>query len=230
MKKVKRVRIKFKSVITLLFGIIIGVFITYTILNKRINNIYISGNNLLQEQDVLELMGFDNYLKYHEIDTKKIEKRLKSSLIIEDVKVRKSLFSLKIELNEYQAMWYQEHDGNLMLSSGEAINLSRKILGIPTLIKEIDEEYKLKFINELCKIDTDVFMKISEISYEPSDIDKERFLLYMNDQNYVYINLSRMSYLNKYDELLPKLEDKKGILYLDSGNHFEIKNNKSEKK
>jgi len=223
MKKVKRVRIKFKNVITLLLIIIIGIFNIYMILNKKINNIYISGNNILKEQDVLELIGFNDYMKYREIDSKKIEKRLKSSLIVEEVKVKKNLFSLSILLTEYRPMWYQEHDNKLMLSSGEAINLSNKVLGIPVLFKEIDENYKLKFIKELCKIDDDVFKKISEISYEPSDIDQERFLLYMNDKNYVYINLSRMSYLNKYDDLLPKLENKKGILYLDSGNHFEIK-------
>ena len=28
-----------------------------------------------------------------------------------------------------------------------------------------------------------------------------------------------------YNEIYPTLEGKKGILYLDSGNHFEIKNN-----
>ena len=57
-----------------------------------------------------------------------------------------------------------------------------------------------------------------------SSIDKERFLLHMNDKNDVYINLSRMEYLNKYDDLSKELSNKKGILYLDSGNHFEIRN------
>lgn len=223
MKKVKRVRIKFKNVIMLLLLLIVIVVTTYTLLNKKINNIYISGNKILKEQDILELFGFNNYLKFYEIDTNKIEKRLKSSLIIEDADVKKSLFSINITLTEYQALWYQEHDNSLMLSSGESINLSNKILGIPTLVNEINDEYKMDFIKELCKIDDDIFSKISEISYEPSHIDNERFLLYMNDMNYVYVNLSRMSYLNKYDELLPKLGNKKGILYLDSGNHFEIK-------
>ena len=38
-----------------------------------------------------------------------------------------------------------------------------------------------------------------------------------------YANIVINEYLNKYDELLPELDNKKGILYLDSGNHFEIK-------
>jgi len=44
----------------------------------------------------------------------------------------------------------------------------------------------------------------------------------MNDGNYVYLTLYSFSLANKYDEILPTLEDKKGILYLDSGNYFEI--------
>ena len=49
----------------------------------------------------------------------------------------------------------------------------------------------------------------------------------MEDQNmcdYVYITLSKINLINSYNEIYPTLEGKKGILYLDSGNHFEIKN------
>ena len=44
----------------------------------------------------------------------------------------------------------------------------------------------------------------------------------MNDGNYVYITLTKIEEINYYLEIIPKLEDKKGILYLDSGKYFEI--------
>jgi hypothetical protein len=44
----------------------------------------------------------------------------------------------------------------------------------------------------------------------------------MNDQIYVYITLTKIDVLNNYNEITKELEGKKGILYLDSGNHFEI--------
>ncbi len=223
MKKVKRVKIKFKNVFISLILIFSLIVIFYILLNKKINNIYIMGNEILKEQEILELIDFKDYLKYYQINPKKMEKRLKTSLFIESVNVDKSLFSLNIKIEEYKALWYQEYDNSIMLSSGESVNVDRKLLGIPSLVNEINLEYKQKFIDEISKIEDEVFRKISEISYDPSDIDQERFLLYMNDKNYVYINLSRMDYLNKYDDLLPELGDKKGILYLDSGNHFEIK-------
>ena len=43
----------------------------------------------------------------------------------------------------------------------------------------------------------------------------------MNDGNYVYITLSKIENLNKYEEIYNSLEGKKGIIYLDSGNYFE---------
>ena len=64
---------------------------------------------------------------------------------------------------------------------------------------------------------------ISEIEYNPSEFDDKRFLLYMNDGNLVYITITRIDLLNKYVDVIKKVGNKKGILYLDSGNYFEIK-------
>lgn len=77
------------------------------------------------------------------------------------------------------------------------------------------------FIKKISKVDSNILLKISEIEYAKVDVDKQRFLLYMNDGNYVYITLSKIDNLNKYEEIYNSLEGKKGIIYLDSGNYFE---------
>ena len=45
----------------------------------------------------------------------------------------------------------------------------------------------------------------------------------MTDSNYVYITLSKINKLNKYNSIVSKLENQKGIIYLDSGDYVEIK-------
>ena len=45
----------------------------------------------------------------------------------------------------------------------------------------------------------------------------------MKDGNEVYITLNKINELNNYTKIKRQLGDKKGILYLDSGNYFEIK-------
>ena len=72
----------------------------------------------------------------------------------------------------------------------------------------------------MMKIDDNTLNIISEISYTPNDIDKERFLFSMNDGNYVYVTLTKLKNINEYKNIIDSVENKKGILYLDYGNYF----------
>ena len=71
-------------------------------------------------------------------------------------------------------------------------------------------------------IDKAVLSKISDIEYKPNDYDKDRFLLYMDDGNMVYLTLTKFKTINHYIDVLAQLENHKGVLYLDNGNHFKI--------
>ena len=94
---------------------------------------------------------------------------------------------------------------------------------VPTLINYVPDTKYNTFVNKYILLDDKVKQKISEIKYDPNTIDEDRFFLYMNDGNYVYITLTKMELLNKYNEAITKVEGKKGTLYLDSGNYFEIR-------
>ena len=52
---------------------------------------------------------------------------------------------------------------------------------------------------------------------------EDRFLLYMDDGNMVYLTLTKFKMINYYNTVVERLENRKGILYLDNGNHFQIK-------
>ena len=79
--------------------------------------------------------------------------------------------------------------------------------------------------NLLKKININVLNRISEIEYVPTDVIKNRFLLLMNDGNYVYITLDKFKSINKYIDIIKEFEGKKGILYLDSGKYFDVLEN-----
>ena len=72
-------------------------------------------------------------------------------------------------------------------------------------------------------INPEILGKISDIEYLPNGFDKDRFLLYMDDDNMVYLTLSKFKNINLYNDVLEQLDNRKGILYLDSGNHFQVK-------
>ena len=202
--------------------IILAIFV-YIIININIKNIYIKGNKILTDQEIIELAGIENYPKLFKITTSKIKNKIKMNQVVEDVKVRKNIFGrIDIEVKEYNMLLKDEIDNSIYLSNAKKIEIDEYIMGLPTLINVVDNENVLKeFLKKLDKIDKNILAKISEIEYKPNEYDKELFLFYMNDGNYVYINTIKLSSINKYEEMLEQLEGKKGIIYLDSGNHFE---------
>lgn len=235
-KKVKKKRIKLKNIIFALLIIIVISGSIYLYLNSRIKNIYVIGNNYFHEQDIIEIAGIKDYPKYKNINKKKIKENLLKEELINDVKVSLSWnLKLTIEITENKVLCYSENDNKIILSDGSKIDNKYDYVGIPILSKiekqedigAFNEIYD-RFIKSFNKVDNDVLNKISEINYARSNLDKDRFLLYMNDQIYVYITLTKIEVLNSYNEITKSLEGKKGILYLDSGNHFEIIEEKTE--
>ena len=71
-------------------------------------------------------------------------------------------------------------------------------------------------------LDENILRQISEIEYSPVEVDNKRFIFYMNDKNIVHITLPKINKLNKYNKIKDKLENKKGIIYLDSGDYVEL--------
>ncbi len=47
----------------------------------------------------------------------------------------------------------------------------------------------------------------------------------MNDSNIVYITLTKINKINKYNRIKDKMNNKTGVIYLDSGDYIELKDN-----
>lgn len=189
----------------------------------NVKNIYVLGNDLLTEQTIIELAGLEDYPKLYKVSRRKINNNLLTSPFIENVKITKTLTGkITLDVTEYKVLYKDVFNNKIVLSNGKSVDYGKDILGITNLINEVDKDIYDKFIQKMNKIDDSILLKISEIKYDPNELDNKRFLLYMTDQNYVYLTLSKFEVINTYNDIVPTLEGKKGILYLDSGNHFEI--------
>ena len=208
--------VKFLVVILILYIIL---FLGYKLFTAKIKNIFILNNNNLTDQEVIDESGLRNYPSFLLTTKYKIKKNLLKNSLIKEAKIKKKLWGIiYIEISEYEPLFiYQD---KVILDNGTKIDNNDYIL--PILINDVNEEILTKFINKYKDIDKEIKMQISEIEYLPNDIDKERFLFTMNDGNYVYITIYKTLAINEYNKILPNLEGKKGILYLDSGNYFEI--------
>ena len=198
----------------------------YLFINDTTKNIIIENTEYLNDGYIIELAEIKDYPSFWLTSSKKIEKKLEKSPYIKKVKIKRRFYNvLKIEVIENRPLFMYEGDQNIVFENKEKVQLQEEIelFRIPRLMNYVpDDKYDL-LIKGLKKIDKDTLGKVSEMTYNPNEYDKDRFLLYMDDGNSVYLTLTKFKMLNYYNKVLTQLEGKKGILYLDNGNHFQIK-------
>ena len=220
-KKVIKRKIKWKvllKIFFLLFGV--GLLFFY-LMNVKTKHIVISGNSLVSDNEIIITAGFKNYPYLFRVSNKEIKERLESIPLLKNIKVQKSLLgTLTIYVEETKPLFYNRNNDRLVLSDGKEVT-SAILDGVPTLINYVPDTLYDRLVEELASIDKNVLTLISEIEYQPWQsndvmIDDTRFFLRMTDGNSVYVNLINLQKLNTYIEIFASLEDKKGILYLDS--------------
>ncbi len=218
--KPKKRKIRYDRII-LFLSIVFFIVICFTyFLNLKISNIYILNNNYLTDQEIIEIAQISDYPATLKNLSIQIKNRLEDNIYIKSAKVRKKgLTKVYIEIEENRPLFFYEYNNKTVLLDGQETN---EMFTIPTVVNYITDNYYNDFINEMKNLDISILNRISEIQFSPNDVDDNRFLLTMNDGNYVYVNISTFNKLNKYITMLENLPDENGILYLDYGNNFEI--------
>lgn len=215
-KKIKIVNI----LIVLLLFYIIG-FYTYKVVVAPINNIFVVGNKYLTDQEIIDIAGVRNYPSFILTTKYNMKKKLLKNDLIDEVKIKKRFGRiLTIEVEESSPLFI--YNDKVILSNSKQIE--NKNYKLPTITNYVEDDILNKLIEKYQNVDDEIKIMISEIEYVPNDIDKERFIITMNDGNYVYITLYKITSINEYIKIVSTLNNKKGILYLDSGNYFETLN------
>lgn len=216
--KTKRRRINLKKVIIFLLVMFLLYSLVMEVISSRVKNIYILNNKIVPDVDVLNDLDIINYPPFYE--TFNVKKKL-SNKYIKDIIVKRKIFNkLYIEVYEYKPIVI--YNDMVLVDNGSLLENTYDIDYIPYLLDDISSLYD-KFVSAFKGVDDSILYRISEIKYAYTDVDSERFLLYMIDGNSVYITLSKITKLNKYDSILKKIGSKRGIIYLDSGDYVEIK-------
>lgn len=218
--KVKKRKLKIKNILILLLLLILLYFGINYILHIKIKNIYIINNNIVPDKDIINSAKLEEYPSFLLTTSREIKNNILKNDYIKEVSVTKKIGSkVYIDIEEYRTLCL--YNNEIILESGNKVE-NIYDLNLPILLNDVGSVYK-DFINYFSKIDTNILTKISEIEYVPNEVDKQRFLLTMNDGNYVYITLTKINKINKYNSIKDQLEGKLGIIYLDSGDYVEIK-------
>lgn len=215
----KKRRIKIIPVIFFLIIILIVIFV----FSRKITNIYVINNEYYSDQEVIELAKISNYPSIISNQPWAIKKRLEKNNLILSTKVSLKKFSqIYIEIEENYPLFYNSSSMKTTLYDGSDIE---EYYSSATLINYVPDTVYPNFVDAMKKINREILQRISEIKYDPNDVDEERFLFMMDDGNYVYITLNKIENINNYINIIKNFNSKKGILYLDSGEYFKILDN-----
>ena len=221
MVRKKKRRLKVRNVLlvlTLITIILLGLaFLT----DVKINNIVIKGNILYSDWEIIEKAGLDDYPSSLKTLSSKIEDRLEEDAYIKEVKVeRPSLTKVVIKIDENLPLFYYLPAQKTILADKTEV---LENFPVPTVINYVPDKVYEKFLKAIASVNYDIVKRISEIKYDPNEVDEGRFFLTMNDGNQVYLTLNDFEKIDDYLDIIKEFDNKKGILYLDSGEYFEVK-------
>ena len=227
-KKIKKVRkIRYGRIFLILIILFLIFYLLFNFVDFPIKNIYIKNNTILSDQEIIELAHLENYPSIFKYTEHEIEKNLNKNIYIKSSKVKKvALSKIYIDIEENYPIFYYLSENKTYLKSSETVD---KNISSPEVINYIPDTVFSQFEKNMSSLDRSIIEKISQIEYKPNEVDSERFLFYMRDGNYVYLNFDSFDSINNYPtiliQIINKYGNKSGILYLDEGDYFEILKN-----
>ncbi len=219
-KRTKKRKIKGKSVLIAFIMVILFTLLLIYIYSLKISVITVKGNTLYSEWEIIKLAGLDNYPSSMKSISGLIENKLEKDAYIKKAKVKKRfLTEVNIEIEENNPLFYYVPNKKTVLIDGKETDSN---FSVPTLVNYVPNKIYDSFLEEMANTDYEIVKRMSEIKYDPNEVDDERFLITMNDGNYVYLTLNKFNKINHYIEIIKEFNNKKGILYLDSGEYFKV--------
>ena len=142
-KKIKRKFIKFCLIVLIFFCV--GIIAYYTI-GGNIKNIYVLNNNILTDQEIIDISGLSNYPNFYTTSSSSIKKKIKSNILVKDVKVKKRLFNkIYIYIDEYEVLFYNQNTNKYVLENKTEVDLQNIV--VPTLINYVpDTKYNISIL------------------------------------------------------------------------------------
>ena len=221
-RKVKKKRkLKVRKLFTVIFIFTLILLGLAFLTDVKINNIIVKGNNLYSDWEIIKMAKLDDYPSSLKTLSRNIEKNLEKDNYINEVNVeRPSLTKVVINVKENLPLFYYlPIDKTILTDKSE----TKDNFPVPTVKNYIPDKVYSKFLKAISSVDYDIVKRISEIKYDPNEVDEGRFFLTMNDGNRVYLTLNKFTKIDNYLDIIKEFDNKKGILYLDSGEYFEVK-------
>ncbi|MEN1966968.1 cell division protein FtsQ/DivIB [Lentibacillus sp. N15] len=233
-KKANRRLIFYLSIFFLLISLI--VYLQSPL--SHVKSMSITGNSLVSDKEIREKSKITTKTNIWTINAKKLKQTLRKNPAIKSVEVTKKLpRTVHIEVTEYDRVGYVKQDNvyHPILDNGQVITSfkMKSINGDAPLLMDFSEESFLhKMTSELHALPKSILNMISEVHWKPTEDNKYKIMLYMNDGFLVDGSIREFTEKMKvYPSIVSQLDpDSKGIVHIGVGAYFESFDKDKKKK
>ncbi|WP_188454482.1 cell division protein FtsQ/DivIB [Virgibacillus oceani] len=224
-KKANRRLIFYLSIFFLLIAVI--VYLQSPL--SHVKTVQVNGNTFVHDTEIIEQSNLMNDTNIWTINEKEIKQAISKNPVIKSVSIDKKLpWTVKINIKEYKKVGYINKDNQYypILGNGQLLDsLEQKTVNgdAPLLLNFTDKQVLQSMTDELKKLPSSILNIISEIHWVPSDENKKKIVLYMNDGYIVDGTIREFAEkMEVYPSIVAQLKpESKGIIHIGVGAYFE---------
>ncbi|TRM12312.1 FtsQ-type POTRA domain-containing protein [Lentibacillus cibarius] len=194
-----------------------------------VRTVDIEGNSFVPDEQVIEQSGIAKGTNIWTVNKEAVSKAVAEHPAISETDVKRRLpWTIELHITEADHVGYiKQNDSYYPILGNGKILTNRKQTELngsaPLLIGFSKEPVLQNMTDELDNLSESIRNLISEIHWKPSDGDKHKILLYMNDGYAVDTTLRQFAdKMSVYPSIVSQLEsDNKGIIHIGVGAYFE---------
>jgi cell division protein FtsQ len=216
--KRKKRQVRIVAFFTVLLSLVVGYFLVFSSI-ANIRNIYITGDRLVSEEEVLELAEIKDYPNYYLAFKSSLRSKLISHEVIKDALIKKKGKAIYIEVIESKPILKVENgylfDNNLILNYffDDVVPYYHGDMEVISDVEFLDE------LNTLYGESYENYNRISEVIFNPHALNKKELRLIMRDGNTVIVSYDDFAYkMSYYVDILinisERMPDTTGIIDL----------------
>lgn len=196
---------------------------------SHVKTINVTGNSFITDESVIKQSKLSTDTNIWTINQANIKNAISKNPIVESVEVdRKLPWTVEIKLEESELVGYIKKENSYypILGNGKILETMERSSfngDAPLILNFTVEDYLHSMTSELKKLPDSISNLISEIHWKPTDDDKSKILLYMNDGFVVDGTIRNFAEkMNVYPSIVSQLEPgSEGIVHIGVGVYFE---------
>ena len=136
-KVIKKKKLRLLPFLIFIIVVAIIVFTCLFILDTKVKNIIITGNEVLSDDEIIDLAGLTNYPSFYKTLNLTMKNNISENPLIKNVDINRSFYHvIEINVDEYEILYKREDNGKYVLENKKEITLDEEIpYTIPRLIK-----------------------------------------------------------------------------------------------